>query len=180
MVRPIPRLIQDAPIVALDFVVIFVFNALFLGLAALALWPLGMTPLVGRLAKGYALLWPAVTFSSVALGMVQAILRVNLYDHPDAFVYSNLAASAPLLSCWTAFAALSVRGFAAAAPAATAAVLYAVGFLASFVAWKVVCAVYCGELYRVVNLPVALLSFVLFALWPAAAHTLYGWFFDLF
>lgn len=180
MVRPIPRLIQDAPIEALDFVVVFVFNLLFLGLAALALWPLGMAPLAARLAKGYALLWPAVAFSSVALGMVQAILRVNLYDHPNAFLYSNLTASALVLSCWTAFAALAVWGFAAAATFGTAALLYAVGFLASFVAWKVVCAVYRGELYQVVNLPVALLGFLLFALWPAAARALFGWFFDLF
>lgn len=180
MVRPIPRLIQDAPIEALDFVVVFVFNLLFIGLAALALWPLGMVPLAARLAKGYALLWAALSFSAVALGMILAILRVNLYDHPNAFVYTNIAASAPLLSCWTAFAALAVRGLAASASFGAAALLYVVGFLASFVAWKVVCAIYRGELYQVVNLPVALAGFVLFALWPAAAEALYGWFFDLF
>jgi hypothetical protein len=180
MVRPIPRLIQDAPVEALDFVVIFVFNLLFLGLAALALWPLGMASLAARLAKGYAVLWAAVSFSAITLGMVQAILRVNLYDHAKAFFYSNMAASALLLSCWSAFAALAVRAAAAAAPVGVAAFLYVVGFLASFVAWKAVCVIYRGELYQVYNLPVGLAGFVLFALWPAAARTLYGWFFDLF
>lgn len=36
---PLPRLIQDAPIEALDFVVFFAINLIFVGLAALALWP---------------------------------------------------------------------------------------------------------------------------------------------
>jgi len=180
MVRPIPRLIQDAPVEALDFVVILVFNLLFVGLAALVLWPLGLAGLAARLAKAYAVLWAAASFVHMALSVAQAILRINLYDHPDAFVYTNLAASALLLPAWSAFAALAVRGPAADASFWTAALLYLFGFLASFVAWKVVCTFYRGYIYQLVNLPVALASYVLFAAWPPAGRALYGWFFDLF
>jgi hypothetical protein len=177
---PLPRLIQDAPIEALDFVVVFVFNVLFVGLAALALWALGLPPLAVRLAKAYAVLWGAVSFASTALSMLQSILRINIYDHPDAFLCSNLAVGLLLLPAWTAFAALAVRGFAEGATLWAAGLLYVVGFLASFVAWKVVCAFYRGYYYQATNLPVALASFVLFAAWPASARALYGWLFDLF
>jgi hypothetical protein len=180
MVRPLPKLIQDAPIEALDFIVIFVFNVIFLGLVALALWPLGMSPLAVRLAKAYAVLWGAVSFAHTALTMIQSILRLNIYDNYDAFVYSNISVGAVLLPCWSAFAALEVRVFVEGASFWTAALLYFVGFLASFVAWKVVCTFYRGYLYQVVKLPIALVSFVLFALWPASGRALYGWFFDLF
>jgi len=180
MVRPLPRLIQDAPVEALDFVVIVVFNVVFVGLVALALWPLGMMPLAARLAKAYAVLWGAVSFAHTALNMIQSILRVNIYDHPDAFVYSNIAVGVLLLPGWSAFAALAAREFSGGASFWVAALLYFVGFLASFVAWKVVCTFYRGHLYQLINLPVALVSFVLFALWPAAGRALYGWFFGLF
>lgn len=177
---PLPRLIQDAPVEALDFVVIFVFNVLFVGLAALALWPLEMTALAVRLAKAYAVLWGAVALAHTALNVIQSILRINIYDHSDAFVYSNLFVGILLLPCWSAYAALAALGFADGASFWTAALLYLVGFLASFVAWKVVCTFYRGHLYQLVNLPVALASFVLFAAWPPAGRALYGWFFDLF
>lgn len=180
MVRPVPRLIQDAPVEALDFVVVFVFNVLFVGLAALALWGLGVTPLAARLAKAYAVLWGAAAFAHMALSMLQSILRINMYDHPDGFVYSNLAVCFLLLPAWTAYAALEVRAFADGASFWTAALLYFIGFVASFVAWKAVCAFFRGYVYQAVNLPVALVGYVLFAAWPPAARTLYGWLFELF
>jgi hypothetical protein len=177
---PLPRLIQDAPIEALDFVVIFVFNVLFVGLAALALWPLEMTALAVRLAKAYAVLWGAASFAHTALIMLQSILRINIHDNYDAFVYSNLFVCVLLLPAWSAFAALAVGGHAAGASLWTAALLHVAGFLASFVAWKVVCTFYRGHLYQLVTLPVALATYVLFAAWPPAGRALYGWVFDLF
>lgn len=180
MVQPIPSLIRDAPVEALDFVVIFVLNLLFVGLAALALWPLELTVLAVRLAKGYAVLWGAVSFAHTALSMVQSILRVNLYDNWHLFIYSNLSVGVLLLPAWSAFAALEARGAAAGVTFWAAALPYGVGLLASLVAWKVVCVFYSGHLYQFVTLPVALVSYALFAAWPAPARALYGWFFDLF
>lgn len=180
MVQPIPNLIRDAPVEALDFVVIFVVNLLFVGLAALALWPLELAWLAVRLAKAYAVLWGAVSFAHTALSMLQSILRVNLYDNWHLFIYSNLAVGVLVLPCWSAFAAPEARGAAAGASVWTATLLYAVGLLASLVAWKVVCVFYNGHLYQFVNLAVVVVSFVLFATWSGAAGALYGWFFNLF
>lgn len=180
MVRPIPSLIRDAPIEALDFVVFFAINVIFVGLITLALWPPEMTALAVRLAKAYAVLWGAVAFAHTALSMIHSILRIDIYDHYDFFVYSNLAVGFLHLPAWSAYAALAARDFAAGATPWTAALVYAVGLLASFVAWKVYCVFYRGYIYQAVTLPLALVTFALFALWPAAGRVLYGWLFDLF
>lgn len=180
MVQPRVRLIEDAPAEALDFIVIFLFNAVFVALAALVLWAAGMTPLAVRLTKAYAVLWGAAAFTHTALAMLQSFLRVNIYDHHDLYVYSNITAGLLLLPAWVAYAALEARAFAEGRTFWTAALVYFGGFLASFVAWKAVCVFYRGYIYQAVFLPVALVGFVLFALWPAAGRTLYGWLFDLF
>ena len=177
--RP-PRLIQDAPVEALDFVVVFLFNVVFVGLAALALWAVGAAPLASRLAKSYAVLWGAVSFSHVALMMIHGILRIDLYHHDDLYLYSNMAAGFLLLPPWSTYAALEARAFAEGAGPGRAVLVYVVGFLASAVAWKVVCTVYRGWYYQLTFVWVALVSFVLFALWPAGGQTLYGWLFELF
>jgi hypothetical protein len=177
--RP-PRLIQDAPPEALDFVVFFLFNVFVLGLMTLALWACGVTPLAARLAKAYAVLWGAVCFAHMALMMIQAILRVDIYSHPDMFLYSNMAVGFLLLPPWAAYAALEARAFAEGRPLWTAAVIYFVGFFASAISWKVVCTIYRGYFYQMTFVWVALVSYLLFALWPAGGQTLFGWLFNLF
>ena len=49
-----------------------------------------------------------------------------------------------------------------------------------YVASVAVGVYYMGTLYRMVNSALAILSFILFSLWPRAASAIYGWFFDLF
>ena len=181
MLPRMPRLIEDAPIEALDFVVILIFNVIFVLVAALVLWAVGAWPMAGRLAKAYAVLWGAVCFAHMLMMMVHAILRVDLYSHADLYVYSNIAVGVLLLPAWSAYAALEAVCWARCCTSLwSAAAVYVVGFLASFVAWKVVCALYRGHLYQLVFLPVALASYLLFALWPAAGATLYDWLFNLF
>jgi hypothetical protein len=41
-------------------------------------------------------------------------------------------------------------------------------------------AFYQGTLYKMVNGPLALISYILFAEWPALARAIYGWFFSVF
>lgn len=152
-----------------------VVNVVFLALAAPALWALGRGALTLRLAKAYAVFW-AVTFLTGGLLMrLQDRLRVSIYDHPDAFVISNLVVGGLVLAGWSAFAALAFGGAAAGAAWWAAAALYLAGALSSYVAFGIVSSFYTGHIYRYVNLPLGQAAFVLFSLWPAAARFLLGW-----
>lgn len=169
-----------APVEAWEFVVGLFVNALFVGLVALLLWLLDGPAVASSLAKGYAVLWCATAFAAISTGVIQAMLRLDVNDNFNLYVAPGVAFGAVLLTCWSAFAALAVGGPAAGATSWTKLVLYAVGFLASFFGSWVVSSFYQGHLYKIINLPLSLLSFLVFAAWPAAGRALYGWFFGLF
>jgi len=158
-------------------------NLVFLALSALLLWPLDRAETMAfRLAKGYVLLWLIVSLAATLLNLIQRFSRVNIYDHADAYVNSNLAVSCFLQAGWSAFAALVVRDSLAAAgtPVWLVVVLYLAGILSCFVAFNVVSAFYQGQIYRIISLPLAFVSFIIFSLWPMLARVTYGRFFDLF
>ncbi len=92
----------------------------------------------------------------------------------------NLLVSAFLVAGWSAFSAHTVGSSAAAASVWAAAVLYVIGFLSSYLAFVIASEFYSGSVYKVVNLPLSLASYVVFAVWPAAGRAMYGWFFSLF
>ena len=173
------RRIVDAPVETWEFFTSAAINLLFVGLLALALWPLGATPLAVRVAKGLAVLWGAAALGSMTVLVAQRFLRIDEYLDFNVYLYSNLAVGVLLLVCWSAFVALSAREFAGASLWGPAPV-YVAGFLSSFVGWMAVSAFYQGIFYKLINLPVVLVCYIIFALWPAAARFLYGWFFDLF
>lgn len=154
-------------------------NIVFLALASLVLWPLGRASMALTLAKGYWVFWSIVILTAVLVALFQRAFRVDMYSHFDAYVISGLVSGGFMQAGWSAFAALTVHGFVPDAPAWVAAVLYAVGALSCFVAFAVVSAFYMGHIYRYVNLPLALVSFVVFSVWPAAGRWIYGWFFDI-
>jgi hypothetical protein len=172
--------IARAPTEAWEFAAGLALNLLFLGLVALLLWSLGGPALAARLGKGYAVLWCATAFTAVSAGVIQAFLRLDVNDNFNLYVAPGVASGIVLSAGWSAFAALTVSGFAAGTPSWVTLVLYFVGFLASFVGYMVVSSFYQGHLYKFINLPLALVSFLVFAAWPAAGRALYGWFFDLF
>jgi hypothetical protein len=80
---------------------------------------------------------------------------------------------------WSAFAAPVVRSFTADASIWVAIVLYVVGVVSSYIAAVAIGAYYSGGLYRMVNSAIAILSFILFSVWPSAGLAAYGWFFNL-
>lgn len=172
--------IARAPVEAWEFLAGLVINALFLGLVALLLWSLGGPALAARLAKGYAVLWCVTSFTAISVGVIQAFLRLDINDNLDLYVAPGVAFGVVVLTGWAAFAALTVGGFVAGQPTWAAVVLYVTGFLASFVGCWVVSSFYQGHLYKMINMPLSLVTFLVFAAWPAAARALYGWFFDLF
>jgi hypothetical protein len=155
-------------------------NLSFLALIALLLWPLGVPGLAFRLAKAYGYLWGILYIASSLLHRIQEFFRVNIYDHADAFVNSNLALSCLLQISWSAFAAPAVHNFVAGVPIWMAILLYVVGVLSCLIAFFVVSAFYQGHIYRLISLPVALICFIIFSVWPASVRSMYGWFFDLF
>ncbi|HEX7173785.1 MAG TPA: hypothetical protein VF240_00685 [Pyrinomonadaceae bacterium] len=155
-------------------------NVVFLALSLLLLWPLGRPLLAFRLAKGYGVLWGLTCVAALLGNRVQEFFRVNIYDRSNAYVISNLAVSCFLQVGWSAFAALSVNHFVSGAPVWMTVTLYLVGVLSCLVAFFAVSSFYQGHIYKLVSLPLALLSFIVFGVWPAGGRLMYGWFFELF
>jgi hypothetical protein len=112
--------------------------------------------------------------------LLQRIFRMDLYSHFDAYVISGLILSGFVQVGWSAYAAPVVRNFVADAPIWIAIILYVVGVLSCYVASVIVAAFYMGSIYRMVNPLLAIISFIVFSVWPAAGTAIYGWFFDLF
>ncbi|HWS90902.1 MAG TPA: hypothetical protein VN282_28285 [Pyrinomonadaceae bacterium] len=149
-------------------------------LAALVLWPAGLSRVGLSLLKGFGLFWVFVFVLFALAAWVQRRLRVDLYTHPDAFVVSNMLVSGLLMLGWAAFAALLAREAAAAAGLWLAGLLYLVGLLSGVVACQVVGSFYSGHIYKFAALIVGCAGFVLFAAWPAAGRAAFGWLFGLF
>ncbi|HSK81008.1 MAG TPA: hypothetical protein VLQ45_31435 [Thermoanaerobaculia bacterium] len=163
-----------------EFLVALVLILLFLALAALLLWPLGRLPLVMELAKGYGILWVVLWVTTALAGLLQRLFRVNLYDRSSAYVAAGLALSGILQVGWSAFAELTVHSFLAGASFWAAAILHLVGALSCLAAFFAVSSIYQGTIYKLVNLLLAGVSFLVFSVWPGSGGVLYGWLFWLF
>lgn len=138
-------------------------NILFLVLIALLLWPMGRSMLALGLAKGYALLWIAIFVTAGLLNLIQRLFRVNIYDHPNAYVISNLVVSCFVLGGWSAFAAITVHRFVVGASIWIVVILYLVGVLSCLTAFFSVGSFYQGHIYKLVSLPLALVVFIVFS-----------------
>ena len=162
-----------------DYLFALVLNIFFLALTTLVLWPLGRAGFALHLAKGYWVFWTIVIMTSVVMVLVQRLFRMDLYAHFNAYVISALALSGFLLTGWSAFVALAVRDSITNMSVWMAVLIIVVGLVSGYVAAVIVGTYYTGALYRMVNLCLAVLSFIVFTIWPAAGAAMYGWFFDL-
>src|SRR3569832_99659 len=104
---------------------------------------------------------------------------MDLYSHYNACVISGLALSGFMQIGWSAFVALAVRNSITNMSVRMTVVVVAIGVVSCYVAAVIVGAYYTGGLYRMVNLCLAFLSFVVFTIWPTLGAAIYGWFFDL-
>ncbi len=163
-----------------EFLVALVLNILFLALSALLFWPLDKLMLALGLAKGYGILWVIIFVTAVLLNGVHRFFRMNIYDRANAYILSTLAVSCFLQVGWSAFAALMVHSFVTGGPVWTGVILYLVGVLACLIAFFNVSSFYSGQIYKLVSLPLTLVSFLVFSIWPASCRLIYGWFFQLF
>jgi hypothetical protein len=155
-------------------------NIVFLMLIVLSLWPLDKVQLAIHLATGCVFLWTIILLTFVFLNRIHHVFRINLYERFHAYLASNLFMSCFLQTGWAAFAALTLQNYMAGASVWTIVALYLVGGFSCFVAFYAVSAFYQGHIYRLISLPVALTSFLIFNIWPSSARMLYGWFFNLF
>jgi len=172
-------LIHDAQKDLFELLFALVLNILFLALIALLLWPLDQLRLAFQLAKGYGVLWIVVSITTLLLNQTQRRFRVNLYDHANTYVLSNLVISCLLQVGWSAFAVLTLHASVTGVPSWLTLFLYLGAVLSCFIAFLVVSAFYQGQIYRLFSLLLAVVSFLIFSLWPASARYLYGWFFQL-
>ncbi len=160
-----------------DYLFALVLNIVFVALVALLLWPLGRASLAYRLAKGYWMFWTVLIVTNALLALVQRYFRIDLYERYNAYVISGLVVSGVLQIGWSAYSAPVVRDAVSGASIWIAIVLYAVGVISSYVAAVIVGAYYSGGIYRMVNSALAILSFIVFSIWPIAGLAVYGWFF---
>jgi len=144
------------------------------------MWPLGAEYLTLRFAKGYAVFWIIAIVTALILNRIQQFFRVDTDSHFDLYVVSNLGHSTILLLGWSAFSSLIVHDFVNGKPLRAVILVWAVGVLSSWIAYNVLRSFYPGQVYFLPSLIVALVSFLLFALWPKGAQILFGWFFNLF
>jgi hypothetical protein len=156
------------------------FLVVFLAIAALSLWGMGKAGLVFRLTKGYALFWVVLSLASWVLRFVQQMLRVEFDPPSNVYVFTNLGLSAFLQAGWSPFAALTVGSVLAGSSTGLTVGLHLVGFISSLVASGMVGVFYQGTLYKLVNAPLAVISYIAFVVWPAMGRAIYGWFFVLF
>jgi hypothetical protein len=163
-----------------EVLVALVLNVVFLALIALLLWPLNKVVLAFHLAKGYGILWIVTFLTIVLVNRLHRLFRIDLYTHADAYVISNLAVSCFVQAGWSAFAALTVQSVVVGAPVWIVVILYLVGILSCLIAFFAVSSFYQGHIYKLVSLPLALVSLIVFSVWPSSGRVLYGWFFDLF
>lgn len=163
---------------ASSLLIIAAVNFAFLFVSTIILWLVGHAALAWQFAKGYALLWLLLLVISPLLNFIQRMFRLNLYDNAKVFVASNLLVSGVLVLGWSAFAALAVQN--AGATGWVAGLLYVVGLVASYIGEQVVGAIFNGTIYQLANLALALMGFIVFAVWPALAGNLFSWFFNLF
>ena len=163
-----------------DYLFAIILNAVFLALVALLLWPLGGAAMALQLAKAYWIFWTAVIVTACVLILAQRIFRMDLYSHYDAYVITGLLVSGFVQVGWSAFTAPVIHNFVAGSSIWVAIILYIVGLLSCWVACVIVATFYMGSIYRMVNLILAAISFIVFSVWPAAGGRMYGWFFALF
>ncbi len=162
-----------------DYLFAIVLNVVFLAVTALLLWPFRKAGMAWQLTKGYWVFWTVLIVTSALLFQAQRRLRIDLYSRSNAYVISGLILSGVLQAGWSAYAAPVVRSSIAGSSIAAAIVVYGVGVVSSYVAAVIVGAYYTGGLYRMINTVLAILTFIVFSIWPGAGLAVYGWFFTL-
>ena len=163
-----------------EVLIALLLTIVFVAVTALFLWILGKAAVGLTLAKGYGVFWGLLLASVVLLAFIEQLTGFNLDDHFWPVVGVNLAVSVALVTGWAAFAALTLNAATADTSVFTASCLYVMGFLSCYLTFAVTTSCYKGSIYKAVTLPLSLVAFIVFALWPSLGRMLFGWFFALY
>lgn len=155
-------------------------SVLFLALSALLLWPVDRAPLAWHLFKGYCLFLILLSTTFWVMQLSVRVFRVETNPSDKRYLVTSLALGAFLQVGWAAFAALAVNHFIAGSPTWLVVALWIIGFVSTYVALVWAGLFYQGEIYKFVNGPLGIVSYVVFAMWPFVGHMLFGWFLKLF
>jgi len=159
-----------------EYLFAVVLNAVFLVVVTLVLWPLDRLALAWDLTKGYWIFWGVLLLTGGLLVLGRRILRLNMDDHFNAYLISASIVSGLVQLGWSAFAAVTIDTYVAASSGWVVALLYAIALVSCWVAYVGVSSLYMGSFYRLVNLGLALVGFVVFCVWPAGGRAIFGWF----
>jgi len=155
----------------------FVIALLFLLLTTLILWPLSKLAIALLFAKGYGVLLVLLIAVTLLDAVIRQVFRIDEDSHFDLYVLYGSIFSGTLQIGWSAFAAIAVHNVIAGVPIWGLIILFLLGFLSCYVAASFIAVFFSGKIYQILNLILAVISFVVFAIWPASAQWLFGWFF---
>jgi hypothetical protein len=164
-----------------DYLFALVLNLLFVALVGLVLWPIGSFKTAIQLAKGYWVFWSVVITCAVLMALIARMLRIE--QRPsfwDAYLILILAVTVILQAGWAAFAALALLNSGAGSGIGVHAAFYVIGLVSCYVAYVIVSALFKVNRFRLANLIMALVGYIVFIVWPESARAMYGWFFTLF
>lgn len=171
---------QDPNKAKLDLLFATGASVLFLALTALLLWPVHRASLAWHLFKGYCLFVIVLAGTFWVMQLFLRVLRIESNLSDKRYVGTSLALGAFLQLGWAAFAALAVDHFLPGSPTWLVVALWMIGFISTYVALLWAGLFYPAELYKFVNGPIGIVSYVVFAMWPFVGHMLFGWFFKVF
>ena len=163
-------LTQDEQHTLFEFLFAFGLMLAFLLVSGLLLWLLGQLSLALLLVKYYALFWVLLFGVSAVLIALQGVFRIDPDEQFRLFLISTAIASGALQLTWSVMIAIAFRAVAIAVPIWQWLPLYGVGIVSCYVTFVIVSAQYPGQFYRVVNLLLGLISFVVFSIGFIVTH----------
>jgi hypothetical protein len=163
---------DDAKSAIGDLLIALAICATFFLVAGILMWFAGQSVFFWQLAGGFVLFTLGVLAISLIGMLIQAAARINMYDRTNIYVGLNIVLSALPVLVWTAYAAHlasgAVNGFGMLSAAAT----HLVGFLSCYAAHTMVHSQFRGTIYALITLPIGLLGYVVFAVFPWLARIL--------
>jgi hypothetical protein len=148
----------------------------YLSVALLATLMLGRIELAWVLAKGFLMLWVFLYLEQIVQAIVQKTFHLSELEHLGVVLF-NLFLTVGFCLAWSAFLALEVTR--AANGWLGVGVLHLLGLVGAWLGFGVITSFFTGTLYRMTGLAVAVLGYGGFAIFPASAQDIFGWFFAL-
>jgi len=148
-----------------DLLFAVIANLIFLGLVTVIFLAAGRGSFALLIFRGFCLLWAATLITHFFLVRIHEVFRINIYDHGNAFLISNLFVSCALQAGWAIFAALIAHRFSSAASVGMTVVMYVIGFVSCLISFYAVSSFFPGHFYRFVSLPLAIVMFIAASIW---------------